>query len=66
MFPAGSAFAQSQPQTATPQGQVFEEEIVPQRYANNPNVDAFINDIVESIRHRYGAALNKEGEALRV
>ena len=46
MFPAGSAFAQSQPQTATPQGQVFEEEIVPQRYANNPNVDAFINDMV--------------------
>jgi membrane-bound lytic murein transglycosylase B len=25
---------------------VFEEEIVPQRYANNPNVDAFINDLV--------------------
>ena len=44
---AGSAWAQSQqPQTATPQGQVFEEEIVPQRYANNPNVDAFINDLV--------------------
>jgi len=42
-----SAFAQSQqPQAATPQGQVFEEEIVPQRYANNPNVDAFINDMV--------------------
>jgi len=42
-----SAFAQSQqPQTATPQGQVFEEEIVPQRYANNPNVEAFINDMV--------------------
>ncbi|WP_087667705.1 lytic murein transglycosylase B [Caballeronia humi] len=47
---AGSAFAQSQsqsqPQTATPQGQDFEEEIVPQRYAKNPNVDAFINDMV--------------------
>jgi membrane-bound lytic murein transglycosylase B len=42
-----SAFAQSQqPQAATPQGQVFEEEIVPQRYASNPNVDAFINDMV--------------------
>jgi membrane-bound lytic murein transglycosylase B len=41
------AFAQSQqPQAATPQGQVFEEEIVPQRYANNPNVEAFINDMV--------------------
>ena len=25
---------------------MFEEEIVPQRYANNPNVDAFINDMV--------------------
>ncbi|KMQ77062.1 Membrane-bound lytic murein transglycosylase B precursor [Candidatus Burkholderia pumila] len=45
---AHSAFAQSQqPQTATPQGQEFEEEIIiPQRYANNPNVDAFINDMV--------------------
>ncbi|WP_244846975.1 lytic murein transglycosylase B [Caballeronia sp. SL2Y3] len=42
-----SALAQSQqPQSATPQGQVFEEEIVPQRYANNPNVEAFINDMV--------------------
>jgi membrane-bound lytic murein transglycosylase B len=41
------ATAQSQqPQTATPQGQEFEEEIIPQRYANNPNVDAFINDMV--------------------
>ena len=25
---------------------MFEEEIIPQRYANNPNVDAFINDLV--------------------
>jgi membrane-bound lytic murein transglycosylase B len=38
--------AQAQPQTPAPQGQTFEEEIVPQRYANNPNVDAFINDMV--------------------
>lgn len=38
--------AQSQPQPTVPQGQTFEEEIVPQRYANNPNVDAFINDMV--------------------
>jgi membrane-bound lytic murein transglycosylase B len=38
--------AQSQPQPAVPQGQTFEEEIIPQRYANNPNVDAFINDMV--------------------
>ncbi|WP_236002420.1 lytic murein transglycosylase B [Paraburkholderia elongata] len=37
--------AQSQPQPATPQGQTFEEEIIPQRYANNPNVDAFISDM---------------------
>lgn len=45
-FVAANAFAQSQPQTPTQQGQVFEEEIVPQRYANNRNVDAFINDMV--------------------
>ncbi|WP_408468924.1 lytic murein transglycosylase B [Paraburkholderia nemoris] len=37
--------AQSQPQPAVPQGQTFEEEIIPQRYANNPNVDAFIGDM---------------------
>lgn len=37
--------AQGQPQTAVPQGQTFEEEIIPQRYANNPNVDAFISDM---------------------
>lgn len=36
---------QSQPQPAVPQGQTFEEEIIPQRYANNPNVDAFIADM---------------------
>jgi membrane-bound lytic murein transglycosylase B len=35
------------PQAQMPsQGQPFEEEIVPQRYANNANVDAFINDMV--------------------
>ncbi|NYH13383.1 membrane-bound lytic murein transglycosylase B [Paraburkholderia bryophila] len=38
--------AQSQPQPAVPQGQTFEEEIVPQRYANNAAVDTFINDMV--------------------
>jgi membrane-bound lytic murein transglycosylase B len=38
--------AQAQPQAPTQQGQTFEEEIIPQRYANNPNVDAFINDMV--------------------
>ncbi|RKE34793.1 membrane-bound lytic murein transglycosylase B [Paraburkholderia sp. BL23I1N1] len=37
--------AQSQPQPSVPQGQTFEEEIIPQRYANNPNVDAFISDM---------------------
>ncbi|MFL9949493.1 lytic murein transglycosylase B [Paraburkholderia agricolaris] len=37
--------AQSQPQPAVPQGQTFEEEIIPQRYANNANVDAFISDM---------------------
>ncbi|MCC8403820.1 lytic murein transglycosylase B [Paraburkholderia sp. MMS20-SJTN17] len=38
--------AQSQPQQPIPQGQTFEEEIIPQRYANNANVDAFINEMV--------------------
>ncbi|WP_233863892.1 lytic murein transglycosylase B [Paraburkholderia adhaesiva] len=38
--------AQAQPQTPTQQGQTFEEEIVPQRYVNNPDVEAFINDMV--------------------
>jgi len=32
---------------------MFEEEIVPQRYANNPNVDAFINDLVARLRLRF-------------
>ncbi|WP_321816815.1 MULTISPECIES: lytic murein transglycosylase B [unclassified Paraburkholderia] len=39
--------AQAQPASqGASQGQTFEEEIVPQRYANNPDVDAFINDMV--------------------
>ena len=38
--------AQAQPEAPVPPGQTFEEEIVPQRYAANPNVDAFINDMV--------------------
>ncbi|PXW26626.1 lytic murein transglycosylase B [Paraburkholderia caballeronis] len=38
--------AQAQPQPSTSQGQTFEEEIVPQRYANNANVDAFIDGMV--------------------
>lgn len=47
--PSGSRpmiVAQAQPETPVPPGQTFEEEIVPQRYAANPNVDAFINDMV--------------------
>ncbi|WDD93385.1 lytic murein transglycosylase B [Burkholderia sp. FERM BP-3421] len=36
---------QAQPAQAAPQGQTFEEEIVPQRYANNPTIDAFISDV---------------------
>ncbi|MBR8313787.1 lytic murein transglycosylase B [Burkholderia dolosa] len=43
---AGTLVAQAQPQQPAPQGQVFEEEIVPQRYANNANVDAFIDEMV--------------------
>ncbi|KAG0193203.1 hypothetical protein DFQ28_006212 [Apophysomyces sp. BC1034] len=38
--------AQAQPEVPVAPGQTFEEEIVPQRYAANPNVDAFINDMV--------------------
>ena len=49
-----SAVAQSQQPQSTAQGQVFEEEIVPQRYANNANVDAFINDMVA--RYDFDAA----------
>ncbi|WP_439654743.1 lytic murein transglycosylase B [Trinickia terrae] len=41
-----STVAQGQPQQPTPTGQTFEEEIIPQRYANNPDVDVFINDMV--------------------
>lgn len=32
--------------SAASQAHVFEEEIIPQRYANNPDVDAFIDDLV--------------------
>ncbi|WP_201325346.1 lytic murein transglycosylase, partial [Burkholderia sp. E168m23] len=44
--PAGTLVAQAQPQQPTPQGQTFEEEIVPQRYASNAKVDAFIDEMV--------------------
>jgi membrane-bound lytic murein transglycosylase B len=41
----GTLIAQAQPQQPAPQGQTFEEEIVPQRYASNAKVDAFINEM---------------------
>jgi len=44
--PAAAPLAQAQPATPATGGQTFEEEIVPQRYAHNPNVDAFIDDMV--------------------
>ncbi|MDR3100984.1 MAG: lytic murein transglycosylase B [Paraburkholderia sp.] len=44
--PAQAPGANQMPPQATTQGQTFEEEIVPQRYAHNGNVDAFINDMV--------------------
>ncbi|AOJ02563.1 MULTISPECIES: lytic murein transglycosylase B [Burkholderia] len=51
--PAAAVVAQAQPQSSVPQGQTFEEEIVPQRYANNPKIDAFISDMVA--RHDFDA-----------
>jgi membrane-bound lytic murein transglycosylase B len=44
--PGSPPVDQGQPPAPAPQGQTFEEEIIPQRYANNPSVDAFINDLV--------------------
>jgi membrane-bound lytic murein transglycosylase B len=38
--------AQAQPQQPSQNGQTFEEEIVPQRYADNADVNGFINDMV--------------------
>jgi membrane-bound lytic murein transglycosylase B len=52
LSPPLAAYAQSAPQNApaaapvTGQPQVFEEEIVPQRYVGNPAVERFINDMV--------------------
>ena len=43
---SGTRVAQAQPEQPAPQGQTFEEEIVPQRYANNAKVDAFIDEMV--------------------
>lgn len=66
------AFAQSQPQPSTPQGQTFEEEIIPQRYANNANVDAFINDMVarydfdESALHALFAGVSYSTTAVKL
>jgi membrane-bound lytic murein transglycosylase B len=64
--------AQSQPQAAVPQGQTFEEEIIPQRYANNANVDAFINDMVarydfdESALHALFAGVSYSATAVKL
>jgi membrane-bound lytic murein transglycosylase B len=64
--------AQGQPQPAVPQGQTFEEEIIPQRYANNPNVDAFINDMVarydfdESALHALFAGVSYSATAVKL
>ncbi|AOK29145.1 MULTISPECIES: lytic murein transglycosylase B [Burkholderia] len=51
--PAAATVAQAQPQPAAPAAQTFEEEIVPQRYANNPKIDAFIADM--AARHDFDA-----------
>ncbi|RQS69859.1 lytic murein transglycosylase B [Burkholderia sp. Bp8963] len=51
---ASTPAAPAQPQQPAQQGQTFEEEIVPQRYANNAQVDAFINDMVS--RHDFDPA----------
>ena len=64
--------AQGQPQPAVPQGQTFEEEIVPQRYANNANVDAFINDMVarydfdEAALHALFSQVNYSATAVKL
>ncbi|WP_345811249.1 lytic murein transglycosylase B [Paraburkholderia sp. PREW-6R] len=64
--------AQSQPQPSVPQGQTFEEEIIPQRYANNANVDAFINDMVarydfdESSLHALFAGVSYSATAVKL
>ncbi|GAB3626341.1 lytic transglycosylase [Pandoraea terrae] len=41
----GAAQTNGKPRTKVAQA-VLEEEVVPQRYANHPDVDAFINDLV--------------------
>jgi len=50
----GMRVAQAQPQQPAQPGQTFEEEIVPQRYANNPKIDAFIDDMAS--RNGFDAA----------
>ncbi|WP_179402606.1 lytic murein transglycosylase B [Burkholderia guangdongensis] len=49
----GPTVSPAQSQQATVPGQPFEEEIVPQRYANNPQVDAFVNEMAS--RHDFDA-----------
>ncbi|MBU9355176.1 lytic murein transglycosylase B [Burkholderia multivorans] len=51
---SGLRVAQAQPQQPAQPGQTFEEEIVPQRYANNPKIDAFIDDMAS--RNGFDAA----------
>ena len=64
--------AQGQPQPAVPQGQTFEEEIIPQRYANNADVNAFINDMVarydfdESALHSLFAGVSYSATAVKL
>jgi membrane-bound lytic murein transglycosylase B len=56
----------------TAPGQTFEEEIVPQRYANNPDVEAFINDMVarydfdESSLHSLFAGVSYSATAVKL
>ncbi|APA84173.1 lytic murein transglycosylase B [Paraburkholderia sprentiae WSM5005] len=64
--------AQSQPQQPVPQGQTFEEEIIPQRYAHNANVDAFINEMVarydfdEAALHALFASVSYSATAVKL
>jgi membrane-bound lytic murein transglycosylase B len=64
--------AQSQPQPAVQQGQTFEEEIIPQRYANNADVNVFIDDMVarydfdESALHALFAGVSYSATAVKL
>ncbi len=45
-FAGAAAHAQGAPEATPANGQMFEEEIVPQRFENDPQVNAFIDDLV--------------------